>query len=281
MKLLITILFLWFTLPQDDFRKELKEVNEITLESGKTTVVIDNIFGQVEVKRGNSDRVAYKINKLYQGDTQPLLDQALSEVQLKVLQRNDSVIFYVDAPFICSRWEGCRNRGFCMNFDDDYSFKFDYLLEIPATANLDVRTVNDGKVIIDGIEGVVRASNVNGDVSVKGALTVSKAGTVNGDVEVYFREAPNADGRFETINGTISLYCDTKLNATVNAKTMHGALYSAFDYEQIGPQLVKQTSRDGEMTQYRLEETFGIEIGKNGPRLTFETLNGDIYLRKL
>lgn len=279
MKILIVSLVL-LGLVLQDYKKELKEEKTLSVSAAQLTVVIDNVFGAVEVKKGSDDQVVYRVNKRYEGNSQAELDQALEEVSLKVLSRNDSIIFYVDAPFICSKWDGCRKRGRYMNFDENYRFKFDYVLEIPESAHLNVQTVNDGNVTIEGIQGSIQASNVNGDVYVEGAKSVSRASTINGDVDVYFADAPITDGEFHTINGTIRIHCQESLNATVSAKTMHGSLYTAFDYTQTGPKLIKQSTRDGNATLYKLEEKYNIEIGENGPSLTFETLNGDIHLHK-
>lgn len=245
------------------------------------TVVIDNVFGAIEVTASSTPTVSYEVLKTINADHEKALEKGLSEVNMKVVQRNDSIIFYLTAPFICDHWSGCYQRGRWMDGPEDYSFTFDYQLQIPASANLKVQTVDQGKVTITGITGMVSAGNVNGDVEIKGAHSVTRATTVNGDVEVTFQKRPNLDGRFSTINGTINLYCTSDLSASVTAKTMHGSLYSAFDFETKKPELKKVVSKKGTSTTYQLNETFGIEIGKDGPTLSFETLNGDIYLRKL
>ena len=134
--------------------------------------------------------------------------------------------------------------------------------------------------LISGIEGLISANNVNGDVTIKGARSIDEACTVNGDVDVYFESNPNQDGTYKTINGTINLYLMDQMNVKVTAKTMHGNLYSAFDYESITPKLKKTSSKSGESTVYELDQSFAIEIGQNGPLLSFETLNGDIYLKR-
>ncbi|WP_421891415.1 DUF4097 family beta strand repeat-containing protein [Marinoscillum sp.] len=245
------------------------------------TVVVDNVFGGIEVTATNAPAVSYQVLKTINADHAKALEKGLTEVNMKIIQRNDSIIFYLTAPFICDQWSGCYQRGRWMDGPEDYDFNFDYQLQIPANANLKVQTVDQGKVTIKGITGTVSAGNVNGDVEISGAHAVARATTVNGDVEVTFQKRPNLDGRFSTINGTINLYCTSDLSASVTAKTMHGSLFSAFDFETKKPELKKVVSKKGASTTYQLNETFGIEIGKNGPTLSFETLNGDIYLRKL
>ena len=153
---------------------------------------------------------------------------------------------------------------------------------MPEHLALNVHTVQQGDLIIEEIHGPVSASHVNGDVILEDVISVCRAKTVNGDVTVSFDGRPDLDGDYSTINGTITLNCSEPLQANVTAKTMNGSLYSAFDYITNAPQLVKTKEKDGGTTTYKLEETFNIAIGKSGgPNLSFETLNGNIYLKKL
>lgn len=276
----ILLLNLLLTHHLPDFKKEVKIADELSV--GPTvTVVIDNVFGQVEVRQGSSDKVSYRVLKTISAKSQPLLDKGLQELKLKVLEHNDSVIFFTDAPFICQHWNGC-DEGKHYSWDDSqYDFKLDYLIEIPKSVNLNVQTVTGGSVEVHGIEGIIKANNVDGSITISGAVDVIEASTVNGNVDIHYKEVPKIDCRFHTINGAINIYCKENLNAIITTKTMHGELYSAFDYKALKPKLVKKTDKSGNTTTYKLEETFGLEIGQNGPKLSFETLNGDIYLRKL
>lgn len=276
--LLLIIIGLLIISPLQELRKELRVEDTLELKNTETSVVIDNFFGRIEVKKGSGKNLTYKVLKTFEGASQPDLEKAAREVQLKVLRRNDSIIFFVDAPFICSKWNGCFDRRGNWN-DPSYDFKFDFAVELPASLNLDVSTINEGDVYIEGMEGNIKARNVNGHVDLKGVRSVANASTVNGDVHVNYRDIPYSDGSFHTINGTINLYCAKELNAVVTAKSMHGDLFTNFDFEQLKPQLIRQVSED--KTTYKLEETLGIEIGRNGPTLSCETLNGNIYLRKL
>ncbi|MEP4533474.1 MAG: hypothetical protein ABJ004_10325 [Cyclobacteriaceae bacterium] len=262
-----------------------KKTHEATLDVSNMhnlTVVVDNIFGNIKVIRGNTNTVDYTVQQTISAQSQKDLDKGLDEVKFNVIRRNDSIIFYLTAPFICDKWSGCRRDGrWISRQESDYDFRFDYMLVLPAKANIDVSTVEADRLEISGMAGTISASNVNGDVSISGAQSIARASTINGDVDVWFQSVPQTDGEYSTINGTISLYCASTFNATVNAKSWQGKLYSAFDYRPIQPRMEKTVNSDGNSTVYKLEESCGIEIGQNGPMLTFETLNGDIYLKKL
>lgn len=273
--LLLTSLLVSGQVKEDRLKGQLE-----ILENKQITIVVDNIFGAVDVAVGKENAVTYDVLKTISGDTEGDRERGFAEVEMEVIQRNDSIIFYLKAPFICDQWSGCYPCGKWIKGPQGYDFQFDYSLRVPAAAHLSVQTVDRGGVSIEGITGTVSAENVNGEVKISGAHEVSRATTVNGDVEVWFEKCPTLDGTFSTINGTISLYCSAAFNASITAKTMQGSLYTAFDFETKKPVLKKVMSMDGATATYQINETLGIEIGRDGPLLSFETLTGDIYLRK-
>ncbi|WP_421873698.1 hypothetical protein [Marinoscillum sp.] len=280
MKTLILVLMTTMGWPQEH-KKEIKISDAIRMDGKQKTIIVDNIFGEIKVSNSSSSSIQYSVVKTIEADSDSDLQEGINEVQLKVINRNDSIILYIDAPFMCSKWNGCQRNGRWFHRDkEDYDFVFDFELKIPQNSNLNVQTVDKGDVIVEGISGTISANNVNGHVLIKSAQLIESACTVNGDVDIYFARNPTSDGRFKTINGTINLYCMDRMNARVKAKTMNGNLYTAFDYEATKPQLTRSTSSRGESTVYKIDESFGIEIGQNGPLLSFETLNGDIYLKR-
>ncbi|MFY0598222.1 MAG: hypothetical protein JXR03_01035 [Cyclobacteriaceae bacterium] len=246
------------------------------------TVVVHNVFGEIEVKQGKADQVEYEIIKTISSHNLLNLSKGMEEVKMNVLRRNDSIIFYITAPFICDKWNPCaRQERQKHEALDKYDFRFDCSLTIPALASIDVGTVKARQVSISGVKGKIKANNVDGDVRITGARSVSNASTVNGEVNVWFELRPDSNGEYSTINGDINIYCDDSFNASIKAKSLTGSLYSAFEYQMIKPRLNKVKNMDGKPTTYHLEESCGIEIGHDGPLLSFETFNGDIYLRHL
>lgn len=279
MKTSLLILLAAWLLPPDHTKTD-QESGEIGIESKNVTIVVDNIYGEIQVKRNASNSVKYTITKEVSAGSESKMNRGWDEIQVAILERNDSIIFYLKAPFICDQWTGCQQDGRWIRREkSDYDFSFDFTLEVPAHANLDLQTIDQGEVSVTDVEGILKVNNVNGGVVIRGAKSVAAACTINGDVDVYFKEKPDLDGAFKTINGEISLYCNGSLDAIVNAKTMNGSFYTAFDFQNIAPRLNKISSKNGESTTYQIDETFAIEIGQQGPRLSFETLNGNIYLR--
>ncbi len=264
-----------------DYSKEIKLTHKIATEGIPKTVVVDNLFGKIQVNRAVTDFISYEVTKTIHATSASDLETGLSEINLGIIERNDSIILFMKAPYICDQWSGCKQNGRWIRRDkDDYDFVFDFELKVPFHTNLSVQTIDEGDVQVTGIAGVIEASNVNGHVTIHDAQHIDKASTVNGNVEVQFAKKPQTDGNYETVNGDIRLHLPPDMNGLIAAKTMHGNLYTDFDYQTISPKLQTTRSKSGNTTHYQLDNTFSIKIGQNGPRISFETLNGDIYLKK-
>ncbi len=284
MKLLVYALAFWVATQgiAQPFKKSFTESQSLEISAGKVkTVIVENLFGKVQVKAGPAESLSYSVEKNYFGGSQSELDRTLKDVQLATIHRNDSLILYIKSPCSCNQWEGdCENRNWGLR-GVNYDFRFDFDLTVPANTILEVSTVDKGSITIEGVKGEIRAGNVNGSVYVKGARLLSKASTINGDVEVYFEEKPLMNAAFSNISGNIDLYFRETASVDVYSKSLSGELYSAFDYVALPAKVTKLTEKDGAETRYSIGNTSGISIGKNGPVLTMETISGNMYLRKL
>lgn len=280
MRILLTISWIILHLAAGAQTREVRFHDLIKTGEKPLTVVIDNIYGDIRVKAGNKNAVTYEVKETLSARSDKGLETGLSELKMNVVLRQDSLIFYFTAPWICNRWNGCSTGSHIHRSNDNYDFRFDFDLEIPAPSGLYAATINEGKVEVTGVQGELWVSNINGDVEVKEAHSVLKASTINGDVNVHYSSAPAKDASFSTINGSIDLYSNADTQAYVTARSMHGSLFTDFDFSTTRPESTRVISEDGTTTTYKINETVAIRIGKEGPKLDFETLNGNIYLRK-
>lgn len=241
---------------------------------------VENIQGFVTVEAYNGDKVVLTAEKKISAKSKAELEKGMHEVQLKMVESGDSVYVYLEAPFIFRKKN--RSRNFMVNTDDiDYDYNFDITLKVPAHTNLVVSTVNNGEIAVNNVTGNIRAKNVNGGITLKGAAGKTEATTVNGKVEVTFVKNPPADCKFKTINGDINVYYVPKLNAALAYKTMNGEFFT--DVEDVARMPIKvtqNTSNNGANTIYKIDKTQTYQVGKGGVSFQFETLNGNIYLKK-
>lgn len=165
-------------------------------------------------------------------------------------------------------------RGDC-DWDPDYELDWQWTVTVPADVDLEVSTVNDGVLVVDGVRGRVRASNVNGPLRLSGLAREVRAATVNGGIVARYAVAPAAEGSFRTVNGEIELELPAASSVDVELETMNGELWSDFDVRTVARE--SRAGRDGRT--WRLESDTVVRIGDGGPRFECQTLNGDIVLR--
>jgi hypothetical protein len=144
-----------------------------------------------------------------------------------------------------------------------------------------VATVNDGDIVVDGVHGNFEVANVNGSVRLSGLRGAGRISTVNGPVEARFERAPTAATSFKTINGKIEVAFPPDLAADLDFKTMHGQIYTDFDVEPIARAPAGQSARGDDGTLViRTQRSSTMRVAAGGPAYSFETLNGDVYVRK-
>jgi DUF4097 and DUF4098 domain-containing protein YvlB len=137
-----------------------------------------------------------------------------------------------------------------------------------------------GVVDVDGVRGGVVASNVNGDVPVVDAGARASASTVNGDVDVEFSAPLAAAAEFETVNGDVRLAFPTGFGAELEFSTLHGEVYTDFPFEPAAkPARVERSSGERGL-RFELGRESVVRLGAGGPRLTCNTVNGDILIRE-
>ena len=243
---------------------------------GPPTVIVRNVFGSVHVVAYDGATVEMTATETVSGDLRADIDRARKEVELRTESEEGRVAFRVRR--VGSQgddgWNG-RWGG------DGYRVAYDIEVRVPRDAAIEVGTVNDGEVVVEGVRGHFEVSNVNGGVRLTGLRGAGDIKTVNGPVSATFERAPAAATTFKTVNGKIDVSFPQDLKADLSFKTMHGEIYTDFDSEPVAGQAVSERSRDGGKLVVRAEHGSAIRIGGGGPAYSFETLNGSVYVRKV
>ncbi|TYZ14503.1 hypothetical protein FY528_01890 [Hymenobacter lutimineralis] len=286
MKPHIITLLLWtlLWLPSCSLQAQDREVTEkvsreftLTADAGRSTLALYNIFGSVRVEGTSGNKVVVEVTKTLKGDDATALAEAKKDVQIGFLQRNDSVVVYQQGPFD-SRPR--RNQHWSSD-ERHYQFSLDFTVKVPRDMKVTVSTVNGGEVRVENVNGLLQASNVNGGISIKNAREVSKAHTVNGPVEVGLTAAPTAAASYKTINGDITVSYPPTASADLYFKSMHGEMYTDFPQtENLPAQITQNTEREGAGTKYKLRKETAVRLGKGGPNIRLETLNGDVTIKQ-
>jgi hypothetical protein len=275
--------------------------------AGPWRLSIDNMIGSIGVASSDQQSVELAVTKTIAARSADMIETARKEVSLKIDESGSGVDLYVDGPFRCNCnngscgsggngvngngcsgngcvgrdcSDGCRN-GDCWNktrnWDRNYRVRYDFVLKVPRSIALCLRTVVDGDIRVEGAAGEFDVSNVNGAIEMLDVSGSGRARTINRDVRVVFARNPSAPSSFATINGNTIIYFKPALAANLRVKTFNGKIYTDFDTDHLAALAPVAERRDGKFI-YKSDRGVGLKVGLGGPELRFETLNGDIRI---
>jgi DUF4097 and DUF4098 domain-containing protein YvlB len=151
---------------------------------------------------------------------------------------------------------------------------------VPVNTQLDVSTVNDGRIDVAGIAGRVSAANVNGPISVAGMHNCAELDSVNGEVTLGFERSPGENCRIETVNGDITLVMPDGTGFDLAMDLFNGRMLTQLPVDALALPARVEHIESGGRHQYRIEQQAGVRIGAGGPTFTISSLNGDIRIQK-
>ena len=240
------------------------------------TVGVDNISGSIHVVGYSGQQVELTAVRTDEADTQELLDRAAREITLKTEEKDGELQIYPDGPFRESHSPFDRSR----HHNPGYKFSFEITLRVPASMNLDLRNVNKGGIVVENIQGHFEVREVNGSVEMKEIAGDGEVSSVNGPVQVAFRQNPSGPCKFRTVNGGVDVSFPPGLSADLQYKTLHGGVFTDFDLS-AAPTATAGTAenRNGKFV-YRSHGRSQARVGSGGPLLSFETVNGEVHIRR-
>lgn len=247
---------------------------ELSSASRPGRLIVDNVFGAITITGYGGRTIEVTARETFEARDQAALERARREVSLEIRERDNTVELYVNGPF---RDERDRHRGHRW---DQYITIYDFEIKVPRETQLELKTVNRGKIRVTDVRGDFDVRNVNDDIELRGVAGSGRVATVNGPVRVWFAENPREETSFKTINGDVEIHFQDGLSADLSMKTMNGEFWSAFEVEPL-PRAAEVTEKnDNGMRVIHSKSRTYVRAGRGGPRLTFETLNGDVLLRR-
>jgi len=250
---------------------------QFTLQKG--VVAIYNISGSINVEGYSGDKVIMEIDETISADDQATLEQGKKEFKLAFDQKQDTVMAYIAEPYD-SRPRHNWNRG---NDDREihYQYNLEFTVKVPFNMDLRVSTVNNAHVTVKDVYGVLKVNNVNGPIDIVNAKGTTEAHTVNGAVTANYLKIPSDASSYRTINGEVKVTYPASLAADLEFKSMNGQFYTDFPDAEVMPgKMIKTQSKNSNGTVYKLSKNSDVRIGAGGKTFKFETLNGNIYIKK-
>ena len=234
-------------------------------------VTVKNIIGSIHVTGHDANRVEMHATETVRGDLQADIDRARAEMQLRTETEPGRVAIRV-------RHVGDDDGDHRHSGWDNYSIEYDIEVRVPRGATLDIATVNDGDVTVEDVNGEFTLKNVNGGVRLVRGGGSGTINTVNGDVEAIFARAPSKATSFHTVNGELDVTFPANLSAELAFHSMQGDVFTDFDVESLS--VPPEVRSDRGRYVMRTNRNSAFRVGAGGERHSFNTLNGDIFVRK-
>lgn len=156
-------------------------------------------------------------------------------------------------------------------------------VQTPVNTSLNVKTVNGGHVTIEGVNGEIEAQNNNGGVTIRNVAGTVVASSLNGSVTVAMTSVKSGSPMsFSTLNGNIDVTLPANVAAEFSMRTTHGEIYSDFDVQLKPPTapVVEESGKNKGKYHVKTDSTTIGSVNGGGPGFKFQTLNGNIYIRK-
>jgi Putative adhesin len=269
---------------KQEFKQHISK--EFTLQKGVGGVLaLYNLNGSLNVEGYSGDKVLIEVDERLTADDNADLEVGKKEFKLGFDTTADSIIVYIAEPFDtrpcydCDRWERRRHDG--DRPEIPYDFDLAFTVKVPYHMNLDISTVNKGDITVESVSGSMHVNNVNGKITIKDAKGETRAHTINGDLTVNYLEVPTGNSEFYTLNGRLSVTFPQSLSADLQFKSWNGSFYTDFPKWEVLPAKVTKSVQNREGgTEYQLIIDKQIRIGEGGRLFKFETMNGNIYIKR-
>lgn len=267
---------------KQEFKEEIKR--EISFEgiSSENTLVIKNIFGSITVEGYNGDTVLFEVEKTITAENTEDLEFGKQELTLKVVKKGNKIIAHPDAPYLNFN-EKNQRFNCCNNYEEPtYDHNMNFTVKIPRNVRVEVSTINDGEVLVKNTRGVfVKANNINGGIVLENITGQTKVHAINGAVTISYLNNPTVSSTYYSLNGDINITYQKDLSADIAFKSMNGELFTDFDIAKQYNKTSKNNTEKNSKGKYKYESRPMVQIGKGGINFDFETLNGDVFIKKI
>lgn len=160
----------------------------------------------------------------------------------------------------------------------------DLSLQVPFATSLKLGCMNDGRVLVEKVEGEIEANNLNGSVTLTNVSGIVVAHSLNGEVLIHMEKiTPDKPMSFSTLNGDIDVTLPPDIKANVKLETQNGSIYSDFEIgldKNPRPPTVVDGRKDGGTYQIKFDKGVVGSINGGGAEIQFKTVNGNIHIRK-
>lgn len=275
------------------YKSEEKITKELTFNgrSSDNIVVVDNVYGSIDVEGYNGTTVQVEVVKKVFADTQKDLQEGKDEIGVKTAKKGDAVYVYMDSPYSKFDIETGQfehhefNWGSRRNYKHRkrrmYKYRLDFKVKVPKNASIDIKAINQGNITVTDVQGkLLIVHNINGAIDLKNVAGQTDVNALNKDINITYAKNPTEESWYKSLNGDINIKFKEDLDASISYKTMNGGFYTNFDVEKTNPVFKKSTETRRKGTKYKVNSNKNFRIGKGKVHLHFDQLNGDAIVKK-
>lgn len=167
---------------------------------------------------------------------------------------------------------------------DSYMRPIDVTVSVPVHTSLKLRAVNDGDIVVTGVDGELDVDDVNGSVTLNNIAGSAVAHALNGHLYATFVKVdPQKAMAFSSLNGDIDVTFPADLKANVSIRSDQGDVFSDFDVQlkaAAAQPVVEDGRGHGGKYRVKIDKTIHGTINGGGPEIQFRNFQGKIYIRK-
>ncbi len=154
-------------------------------------------------------------------------------------------------------------------------------IKVPRDFSVKLSTLNNGKIIVEGVNGELEISNLNDDIRLTDVSGSVVANTLNGDLQVSLKKiTPNVPMAFSSMNGKIDVALPASAKFATKMKADNGEIYSDFEMNFNKADKEKEMMKVGGGKSVKLDKWLYGSVNGGGPEFMFKNFNGNIYIRK-
>jgi len=284
----ILLMCLCASVSAQDVKKADQKTFRFDTPGAENTLHLYNVNGHVEVAAHKKNDVRIEVEQFFWGEDGQSAAELAEEMRVVYEKDGSHILIYLDAPFI--HVKRYKNKPYAISYninnwrhywEDDAEYAFHFKVTVPENTHLELSTINNGEVSVTGTQGNIKARNVNGGIHLENIAGTTTARTVNGAIHASYKDIDLGDSSYKTVNGDINVYFPEDISADIRFESLNGDLFTDFENIKYLPAQVASTNpgkRSG--AKYKIDAYTPIRIANGGKILTFEVLNGNVYVQK-
>jgi len=154
------------------------------------------------------------------------------------------------------------------------------VVEVPRLTSLSLKS--GGGILVTGVVGELELDTTEGDIQLKNVGGSVVANSLNGEIVVSISQVtPGKAMSFTTLIGDLDVTLPPGIKCEVRIVTRQGEVYTDFEMELATRNKNTGGTRDKNgRYQAGFERALYGKVNGGGPRISFNTLQGNIYIRK-